>query len=71
MGDVDLNFERHIGFFRRACVRTQFVGCYADALVEPLAHVLGRLGRLRAVVVCDPSTNRAVSVWLDMSDTVT
>ena len=35
-----------------AGVRVQFVGCYTDALVEPLAHALGKLGRLRALVVC-------------------
>ncbi len=35
-----------------AGVRCQFVGCYDAALVEPLAHALGRLGRVRAVVVC-------------------
>jgi anthranilate phosphoribosyltransferase len=34
-----------------AGVRYQLVGCYDDALVEPLAHVLGELGRKRALVV--------------------
>jgi anthranilate phosphoribosyltransferase len=36
-------------------VRLQMVGCYDDALVEPLARALGELGRTRALVVhgCD------------------
>ena len=38
-----------------AGVQLQMVGCYAEALVEPLAEVLGELGRKRALVVhgCD------------------
>jgi anthranilate phosphoribosyltransferase len=34
-----------------AGVRNQLLGCYDPALVEPLAEVLGRLGRSRAMVV--------------------
>jgi anthranilate phosphoribosyltransferase len=34
-----------------AGVKLQMVGCYDDALVEPLAAVLGQLGRKRALVV--------------------
>lgn len=34
-----------------AGVRHQLVGCYDDALVEPLARALGELGRKRALVV--------------------
>ena len=34
-----------------AGVRLQMMGCYDDALVEPLAGVLGELGRKRALVV--------------------
>ncbi len=34
-----------------AGVRLQLLGCYDGALVEPLARVLGRLGRERAMVV--------------------
>lgn len=34
-----------------AGVKLQMVGCYDDALVVPLAHALGELGRERALVV--------------------